>query len=79
MYGQLWVSNDDRYFTTNDVDDTFAFVATGFQDTIRILLAGMWIQPLLPPEEKSVTIYGVTLSAVDSRLYDWESTLVDNS
>lgn len=73
-YQQLWLSNDNRYFATDDMTDTFAFVADNFQDAVRHCLAGLRMRPLLPASDSSVMIYGETMTDGDSRLYDWTTS-----
>ena len=73
-YGHLWIAQDGRFFSSNDVTDSFSFVADDFHDCVKNFLTGVWHKPLLAPGETTAMIYGVNLTLGDDRIYDWVDT-----
>ena len=62
-YSQLWVSNDGRYFYSNDITDHFEYVADCWETAIVNVLTSAPTRELL--ETGPPPIRG------DERFYDW--------
>lgn len=66
-YSQLWVSNDGRYFYSNDISDHFEYIADNWETAIVNVLKLSPTRVLL--ETGTRTIPG------DERFYDWPAYL----
>ena len=69
-HGELWVSQDGRFFGRSAVHDAFYFEGDGFDEAMERLLLGRRSQPMLHPKQKSVTLYGVEYRRGHPDLYD---------
>lgn len=63
------------YFNSN-VHDAFAFMGDSLREALDGFLINRWVKAMLRPDQASVSLYGVTITARHSQAYDWRSRVV---
>ncbi len=71
-HGVLFVGDDERYYHRSGMHDAMGYVGTGFTSAIDGLLFGR-SQPMIRPDQPSMTWYGIVFTNEDPRLYDYEN------
>ncbi len=70
-HGSLYVAADGRVFGMSDVHDAFFFEGATFFVAIEHLLLGERAKPMLHPDQRETTLYGVVHRRGDPALYSW--------
>jgi hypothetical protein len=68
-HGELYIAADGRCFGRSCIHDAFYFEGASFAEAAERAMLGRRAQPLLRPDQSSVTLYGVRFTADSPEAY----------
>ena len=68
-HGELYVAADGRCFGRSCVHDAFYFEGATFAEAAERAMLGRRSQPLLRPDQSSVTLYGIRFTTDSPEVY----------
>ncbi|HAV63018.1 MAG TPA: hypothetical protein DCY13_11710 [Verrucomicrobiales bacterium] len=70
-HADLFLAADGRCFGRSCVHDAFYFEGSDFYEAIERIVRGQRAQPMLRPDQDSVSLYGEVFRRGDAALYDY--------
>jgi hypothetical protein len=70
-HADLFVDSLGRYFYFSSVHDAACFEGASFDESMRRLLLGIRCQPMLRPDQQSVTVYGDEFTADSPEVFSY--------
>jgi hypothetical protein len=71
-HGELFVAEDGRCFGRSNIHPAFYFEGSTIAEAVERQLLGRRAKPMLRPDQRLVTLYGVTYTEKSPELYrDW--------
>jgi uncharacterized protein (TIGR02996 family) len=70
-HGELYVAADGRCFGRSNIHDAFYFEGDSFAEALERHLFGRRARPMLRPDQKSVSLYGISYTRRSPELYQY--------
>lgn len=72
QHGELFVGSDGRCFGRSYIHDAMWLEGETFAIAVKNILTGIRAKPMLRPNQKSVSLYGVEYTRKSAEIYDWD-------
>ena len=75
-HAALFMDGTGACYWNSNVHDAFAFGGDSLLEFLEDFIVNRWMKAMLRPDQASVSMYGLTITAKHSSAYDWRSRLI---